>query len=144
MKGGGGVRLFLVCHILSTLQLWNFTYYNTKGTGRRKAFILHKEVGEEKGGGFFFLSFLLYLGRKGNRARVWQEPKTVDKEPECKGMHISTNCVDFFVPWYKLYLKQWNVKWFDRTLKKSTHPHSFPLSKTRLLNSVCWITLRKK
>lgn len=69
-----------------------------KENGKRKAFSLDKRLGQRKGISSLVFCFLFLFFRQGGgtRAKGWQEKsKTVYKEPECKGMHILTNLVDF-------------------------------------------------
>lgn len=79
----------------------------------------------------------------GTRARGWQEEtKTVYKEPECKGMHISTNFVDFQSLNTTVVL---NSEMSNDWQNFIGIPHTSPflvLSKMRSLHNVGWMTLR--
>lgn len=51
---------------------------------------------KREGIGLLFHFSFLFLGRMWNQVkRVTRKNKIVYKEPECKGMHILTNFVDF-------------------------------------------------
>lgn len=64
---------------------------------------------------FVFFFFFVIFRQSGIRATGWQEEtETIYKEPECKGMHISTNFVDFQSLKYNRNLEQWNVKWLTK------------------------------
>lgn len=109
---------FLVWHILSTIQIWNCTYYNTKGKWEEKhSFAQRSWV---RGILFFFCLFYclfflkLFLGRVEQGSEDDKRKQTIYKEPECKGMHISTNFVDFQSLKYNCSLEQWNVKWLTQ------------------------------
>lgn len=113
---------FSVWHILSTIQIWNFTYYNTKGKWEEKSIHFAQRGWVRERGLFTCFFFFLFLGRVGTRARGWQEEtKTVYKEPECKGMHIFTNFVDFQSLSTSCSFKQWNVKWLTELYRNSTY-----------------------
>lgn len=115
-----------------------------KENGKRKAFIFAQR-GWVRERGLVLLFFLfLFLGRVGTRARGWQEEtKTVYKEPECKGMHISTNFVDF---------QSLNTTvFFNSEMSNDWQnfigvPHTSPFlvfSKMRSLHNVCLNDIKK-
>ena len=145
MFWGENVFFFSVWHILSTIQIWNCTYYNTKGKWEEKSihFAQRGWVRERGLVHLFFFLFFLFLGRVGTRARGWQEEtKTVYKEPECKGMHISTNFVDFQSLSTTVILNsEMSNDWQNFIGTPHTSPF-FVLSKMRSLHNVCWMTVR--
>lgn len=103
---------FIVWHTFSTIQIWNCTFYNTKGNGKGKAFILDNEILDKREGISSLLFSFFILGRMWNQVkRVTRKNKIVYKEPECKGMHILTNLVDFQSLITSWSLEQWNVRW---------------------------------
>lgn len=130
---------FSVWHILSTIQIWNCTYYNTKGKWEEKSIhFCTKRLGKREGIGSFVFFFFLFLGRVGTRARGWQEEtKTVYKEPECKGMHISTNFVDFQSLNTTVVF---NSEMWNDWLNFIGVPHTTP---KRSLHNVCFNDIKK-
>lgn len=138
---------FSVWHILSTIQIWNCTYYNTKGKWEEKHSFCTKKLGKRGLVLFFFFLVLFVLSfffkvifrQSGTRARGWQEEtETIYKEPECKGMHISTNFVDFESLKYNCSLEQWNVKWLTKLNRNFIYIPILCVIK----KEVCWMTLR--
>lgn len=90
---------FSVWHIFCNIQIWKCTFYNTKGMGREKHSVCTKRLGKcWFTWGFFFcvfkLFFIFYFWAMKDQGYRWTRVnKTFYKEPECKGMHNSTNCV---------------------------------------------------
>lgn len=117
-----GKCFFSLAHLIHYTDMKLYILQYKRKMGREKHSFCTKRFSRREGIGSLLFFFFLFLGRVGTRARGWQEEtKTVYKEPECKGMHISTNFVDFQSLSTSCSLKQWNVKWLTELDRNSTY-----------------------